>query len=239
MKAFLESDAFGALSSLDIQGNPLGRDGGEAFATNTHVNSLRHLWINNIGDAGVVALSTSSSLERLESLALGFLKGELSEDAVISLANSNVTANLRSLSLTGAVTDVGVKSIAKSTMTGNLRRLSLSGDISGEGIEALAVSERLSGLWQLKLDLCPIGDRGASAIANSDSLRNLIDLQIAFCKLTENGSRILAQSDNVRSLRWISLNRELIRPWLDSPNTSEVLKARVRAIESAGHTGES
>lgn len=229
--AICGSEILTELKSLNICNNPLGSAGARAIAFSNRTSALRHLWINQIGNSGTSALASSPSLQNLESLTIGFLEDNSTGEACVALAESGILAGLKELSVTGGVSDAGLKSLATSTTCRELRRLALSGNVTDEGIEALAHAQQLSGLWHLKLDHCPIGDRGALALANSEILQELIDLQLSFCKLTEQGSRSLAQSNNVRSLRWLSLNRELLQPWLISSGISPLLRARLQESE--------
>lgn len=226
--AFCGSEILTELKSLNICNNPLGPTGARAIASSNRTSALRHLWINQIGNAGTITLASSPSLRNLESLRIGFLEDNSTGDGCVALAESEIMAGLKALCVTGSISDAGLKSLATSQSCGKLRRLALCGDVTAEGIEALAHAQQLTGLWHLKLDHCPIGDRGALALTNSEILQELIDLQLSFCKLTEQGSRSLAQSNNVRSLRWLSLNRELLQPWLNSTGISPLLKARLQ-----------
>lgn len=228
ISAICGSEILTELKSLSICNNPLGSAGARAIASSNRTIALRHLWINQIGNAGTINLASSPNLQNLESLSIGFLEDNSAGDACVALAESGLTAGLKALSVTGSISDAGLKSLATSQSCGKLRRLALCGDVTAEGIEALAHAQQLTGLWHLNLDHCPIGDRGALALANSEILQELIDLQLSFCKLTEHGSRSLAQSNKVRSLRWLSLNRELLQPWLISSVIPPLLRARLQ-----------
>jgi uncharacterized protein (TIGR02996 family) len=81
----LTRGGWGRLRSLDLRGNQIGDDGGEALAAWATLSSTRHLDLsdNQIGPRGANALARSQFLEQIESLSLW--GNSLGQDALTRL----------------------------------------------------------------------------------------------------------------------------------------------------------
>jgi hypothetical protein len=217
---------FSGLRSLDIGGNPLLSDGSRVLADSPSATELRNLILTNCGADGAVAIGRSRQFGNLENLCLSYR--EAGSAGAEALAGSRTLTKLLRLSIGVGLDDECAKVLSRSSTLGSLRRLSLTGKITSEGTKQLAASPHLNNLWELNLELCPIGDLGAEAIARSTTFARLVVLRVTGCGLTEAGSRRLAESKSMSRLRYLGIEPKLLPPWEASSVILPLLRERLK-----------
>lgn len=116
-------------------------------------------------------------------------------------------AQLRALSLCGALLDDAIAALAASSHLVNLIYLDLSyNDIGAAGAAALAASPSLANLEELDLSDNAIGDAGAAALAASPHLNKLTSLWLRHCGITDAGVVALAASPYFSQLRQLDMD---------------------------------
>jgi hypothetical protein len=224
--ALTSSRWFSGLRSLDLGGNPLLSEGSCVLADSPNATKLQNLVLTNCGADGAVAIGQSPHLGNLENLCLSYREaGSIGAEA---LAGSRTLTKLLRLSIGVGLDDECAKVLSRSSVLGSLRRLSLTGKITSEGTKQLAASPHLNNMWELNLDLCPIGDVGAEAIARSRTFARLVVLRVTGCGLTEAGSRTLAESKSMSRLRYLGIEPELLLPWEASSVILPLLRERLK-----------
>jgi uncharacterized protein (TIGR02996 family) len=137
------------------------------------------LWLNHIGDDGLIALSRSPYLRRLTSLVLSW--NDIGNAGLESLAASANYSLLTDLDLgSNLIGSKGVTGLATSPFVSRLKSLDLSDNgIGDDGVEAMAASPSFGKLVKLNLARNRVGSAGGRALANSPHLGRLKSLDLS------------------------------------------------------------
>lgn len=139
----------------------------------------------------------------------------LTDQAIITIANSRNMANLQELEFGSALStslgDEAVSALAGSGNMANLRKLSLLflREITAKAVAAISNSPLLANLQKLYLVECPlITDDAIRLIAQSKHLGQLQQLHLVGCRsLTNEAATAIAQSSTLTNLRSITIQR--------------------------------
>ena len=167
------------LKSLDLSGNRLTTEHLRPLLASKALASVEELNLsdNNLRSAAVGTIA-AADLPRLRVLHL--LRTQPEDAGVHALANSELFAGLRSLSLGENNLSASVaESIASGPGAANLRVLDVRENRLGDtGARALAESPHLRNLLHLDLATNRVGDAGAEALADSPHLGGLLCLDL-------------------------------------------------------------
>jgi uncharacterized protein (TIGR02996 family) len=170
-----------------------------------HLGGLKALRFpsNNLGNAGLRALTRAATLTALEELDLSALgrHERYNYDPIIRAAGMGSLmgwaglAGVRSLTLSGNdVSRDGLRALLRSPHAAALKELSLrDGRLDGQ-----AMAEFASALPELQLESLSVGENvlkqlGAEYIATAPCLRELKALRLDRCEVTLAGARLLAK----------------------------------------------
>lgn len=223
--------ALSRLQELRLLGCSIDAEGGRALASSPCLNGLRSISIDDVGEAGG-AMIRAPWFRGLQHIVLLGGSNESDEDLLSVVARAGPFSQLRSLKLGYGVGDEGALAFSRSCVAPRLRQLTLAyNDISGNGITGLAKSPAFGLLWDLNLDSCPIGDEGIEAIAGDALSLQLAKLHVVNCGITSNGAERFGKSELARSIRWLSIERDLVDAVLASSNVNPLLRARLLDIK--------
>jgi len=198
-----DSPQLSTLRSLTARGlwaHPLGQ-----LAGSPHLAKLRSLRMpgNNLGNAGIMTLTRSTTLTSLEELDLSALgrHERYNHDPIIrargmeALMNWSGMANVRSLKLNGNdVSRDGLRALLRSPHSGSLKELSLrDGRLDGQ-----AMAEFDGALPALRLEMLDLGENilkevGAEYVAIVPCLRELRSLRLDRCEISRSGAHLFAK----------------------------------------------
>jgi hypothetical protein len=190
LEALLCSPTASALSSLTLQGNPVGDDGARVLADHAPA-SLRQLDLSRCG------LSSDGVVRALSSPGIaGIARFSMTDTPLDPRAAAAIGALPRALHLNLSATGLDADSLAAllSADGGPLVSLSLSSaSFDARGAEILAGALRLRSLRDLFLGGTPLGDAGVAALARSPHLRGLRELVVSNVGLGTEGVRAFVQ----------------------------------------------
>lgn len=213
-----------SLEELNVEQTYVSDIAGGIFNRRVEFPKLKSLYLDTVNAESAKMILDEWEFPCLENLAVG-LPGD---SPGICIANS--FAGLKSLSLSG-VSDSFMRSISGTEiMPKGLRKLAIRGTLTSSGLKVMVASGALAKLWKLSLSSCPIGDEGARLLASPEALQELVDLEMVLCNLTENGACALASANFAKGLRWLSMDKHLLKPWVTSSVTSDLLKSRLRRL---------
>lgn len=179
-------------------------EGLRRLAASPHLSGLKafRLPSNNLGNAGIRALTQAASLTSLEELSLsGTLYERYGEDPTVQAAGMEALAawpglaTIRSLTLTGSdARRTGLRALLRSPHAGALKALSLRGG----RFDGQALAEFDSAQPGLRLETLDLGenvlkDLGAEYVALVPCLRELKALHLDRCEITQTGARLFAK----------------------------------------------
>jgi uncharacterized protein (TIGR02996 family) len=221
--ALLGLDPFPALTTLNLSGCGVGREGVEALAACRAAPRLKRLLLAQNGlrgsDLAPLAWARARGSWRLEALELrgnalvsgpvhwlaGLLDGllylglaandEINGDALRQLGRLHRPRTLTSLDLSRNAIDAGAVVYLDGPLMARLRRLDLSHcPLGEEGAVVLAGLPQMAGIEELLLAGAGIGPAGAAALAHSPHLADLRLLGLAGNPLGPEGARALANA---------------------------------------------
>jgi uncharacterized protein (TIGR02996 family) len=191
--AQLASAPLGPLTRLLLGNNQIGSAGVVALSESAHLGALGRLDLshNAVGTRGLTALLSSAGLAGLVQLDLR--KAQLGPESLGTLRISP-WQGLRVLRLSdNALGPADAEAIADCRVLGKLEQLYLARNALGdEGARALARAA-LPSLETLGLESNGIGDRGASALAESETLSSLRELLVQNNSLGPAGQLALSR----------------------------------------------
>lgn len=205
-----QATGFSALRALDLTKNPIGPSLGRALAGASWLASLEELNLTNtyLDAAGLEALF-ALELPALRSLTLFLNSLDGAGAQVIARRSPPLRAlNLASTRLGGA----GLRALAESSRLETVKsfNFAFNGPIEPEELARLVDSPLLTGLEELSLSDCRIGDEGARILAAAPALSTLTSLRLDKGGLTDVGVRALAESPHLPSLTTLSLDYNAI-----------------------------
>ncbi len=210
-QALEHPDLVGQLVHLDLRWNRLGAGGAEALAA-AAPGELRTLVLdrNEIGDAGLRALSRSPLMVGLSELCIG--RNHIGDRGIQALAQAPCL-QLRSLNLwhndLGAM---GAKALADCPSLAFLAHLDLGGNrIGSEGVTAIARSTSLTRLSSLELWHAGVGDAGAEALSAAP-MERLAHLDLTYNFISDRGARAIARAPWLGHLATLDLRRNDLGP---------------------------
>jgi Ran GTPase-activating protein (RanGAP) involved in mRNA processing and transport len=195
------------------------------LVASSHLAGLRTLRLpsNNLGNAGIRALTQAASLTSLEELDLSALGAHerYNQDPIIRAAGMEALVGwsgldgVGSLTLSGNdVTRDGLRALLRSPHAVALKELSLR----GAGLDGQAMGEFSDAQPGLRLETLDLGENvlkelGAEYIALAPCLRELKDLRLDRCEIPLTGARQLAKNASfVGGLRLLEVGHNHFGP---------------------------
>jgi Ran GTPase-activating protein (RanGAP) involved in mRNA processing and transport len=189
------------LKALGLDAKDLGR-----LAASPHLKKLRTLCLtsNGVGTAGVLSLTKTATLTKLQTLDLtgpGYYESYY-DNPLIDLAGMEALADwkglksVRSLSLSGSdVRSEGLRLLLRSPHAAGLTSLSLrSGRLDGAAMAEFAHANKKLKLETLDLGENVLNSAGAENLAAATCLSELKHLRLDRCEIPENGAVHLAKT---------------------------------------------
>jgi uncharacterized protein (TIGR02996 family) len=198
---------FRRIKRLCAWGNELGNATARVIATVGLTDlSFLDLGINNIGNAGAVAIARSKLLPGLRYLDLS--TNDFSGEAVPALIATPKLPKLTVLNIEGTSrNDLDLKPMTKTVRGPSLRALRIDGcELTGAFLQAFTSCSTVHGLWFLSLSSCLNGDRELRALTAGKGLSQLKILNLSHNFLTSTGMKVLAEWPALATLQWLDLS---------------------------------
>jgi hypothetical protein len=196
------------LAHLTVCAHHIGASGLEAI-TGT-LSSLRSLDLR-LGGLGTpeLAVLAGARMPALGSLGLG--QNGLDAKGVAVLARATALPSLTELELSeGAIDERAIEILGASPLGSTVRSLNLRASrVDGPAVGALGRSGMLERLRSLVLDLCPVGENGARSLADARA-SGLAELRLHECDLGDAGATALARATDLIALDSLVLRKNHI-----------------------------
>jgi uncharacterized protein (TIGR02996 family) len=233
------SEHLGGVSRLSVANAQLTDEGMAALTSSPHLGRLRHLDasrtyntnkdVNRLTDAAAVALAGADNLPALTGLHLAGFK-TITVAGFRAIIESPRRAGLTALTIYCRPGGPEVGELFRGPryrLTGLRELWLLNCDLGNDGAEALAGAAALANLRLLWVPEGKIGNRGAAALASSPHLSGLVELSLWKDALTDAGVLAILASKHLAGVRKLDLG--------ENPKVTD---ASARAILADGRDWE-